>query len=762
MRQMNIKKFWVLLLVAFFLLSCSKNIQTTPLSVEKKPVQEIITPQKSIEEFLENQKLSSKLEPEDAFVKEAYELYKKAKQAAKYPSSFDDYGTEDLTSIELLEKATVVDPNYHAAYYVLGVSYSQTKNYNMAEESFLRSIKLKPKYQNGYTKLADIYKKQNRLDEALYYYDESLKLGPPDGNILSSIGEIYLKKGNLEKAETFYLRILNLEKGKEFYFDNVAFFYLKKGNLKESWKYLKKSFYFCSNRNLIKLFEPYNKYLIENNYYAHMSVGFICYHCYNYKKAIEHFEKALKLNKSEFDQYYLLGMSYKGTYNYKMAVPYLEEAIKRDPNHFDANLQLGIIYGFSPFVADYYKTKINYKRSTELLNKAKQINPNNQSPYFYLGQTYLEMNKYYDALVETRKALDISEDSITLQQMGEIYDKMKDYKMSLEYYRKSLKIDDSLSVRYSIIENLMALKEYDDARSFINKSIDIYPTYASLNEKLGDIYFKEEDYHSAIIHYKDSLKKDPKSSSAHFSIALSYYRLKNYDESEKWWKKTIEINPKESASFFNLGLVYFFTSKYDQALINFKRSLELDPNDKKSKYWIEACNYQIDYEKLPAKLSKLSLRDDEIGKLSSILLCTIDYSKGNNLWIEGVKETEYKDGQNIVSPKIFEAQGHFEKIKRDLNKIGSPKGQIKKIVDLFLFAVEQRIKGIEQHSEGYYSKRIDYKGQYEKGRAKIKIADNYFVDCLKSLQDEIVKNKSIFGDVAIDQLKTSIEYYEKQ
>jgi len=191
-------------------------------------------------------------------------------------------------------------------------------------------------------------------------------------------------------------------------------------------------------------------------------------------------------------------------------------------------------------------------------------------------------------------------------------------------------------------------------------------------------------------------------------------------------------------------------------------STELNPSYKNAKGMIETCQNIIDYKNFPKKLRKLSLRNDTIGKLALIFLCTFDYDEANNLWIQGTYETEYKDGDNIVSSKIFEAQGRFEKIKSDLEKIGSSNGQTKKIVDLFLFAADQRIKGIELNAEGYYTKRGEYKGQYEKGDAKIKLADKYYTDCLKILRDEILNNKSIFGDIAYNKVKSNIEYYEKK
>ncbi|MBU4415037.1 MAG: tetratricopeptide repeat protein, partial [Proteobacteria bacterium] len=600
--------------------------------------------------------------------------------------------------------------------------------------------------------------------------DKSLKAGLPDGSIFINIGEIYLKKGDLEKAETFYLKILNLDKGKEFYFDDIASFYLKKGNLKESWKYLKESFIiWFEDEDLWEKIEPYKQYLSEDNFYAHVSVGCIYYSFQKYKEAIEHFEKALKLNKSEFDQYYRLGMSYIKIVKYKKAVSYLEEALKRNPNHYGTNLQLGIIYGFSNFFANWSDINTDYKRSVELLEKAKQINPGNKDPYYHLGSTYQLMKKYYDALRETRKALDIEKNVSTLMQMGYIYTEMQDYKMALEYYNQSLALLDTYFTRKCIIETLINLKEYNKAKDFIKESIVANPDYADFKIKLCDVFFEEGEYLSAIKLYKDYLKKEePNNSHAHFYIALSYLRLQNWDESEFWWKKHIDIEPKEPTAFYNLGILYYSTAKYDKAIKNFNKYLKFNPNSDDAKSLIEFCQYQIDLEKLPEKLRELSRREGDIGNLGKLLTCVTEHRKAHDLLNDGEKETTPKyemiGSKKIltsynVSSKIYESQGHFEKIVSDLNRIKSSNKEINEVTRLLVFAAEQSIAGIEEYSKCFYIKAKDYKGEYEKGKAKIKLANTYFVDSLKIIRFEVVKNKSVFDKFILEFIDSNIKYF---
>lgn len=589
-----------------------------------------------------------------------------------------------------------------------------------------------------------------------------MKAGLPYGSIFINIGEIYLKKGDLEKAEAFYLKILNLDKGKELYFDDIASFYLKKGNLKESWKYLKESFFiWFEDEYLWEKIEPYKQYLSEDNFYAQISVGCIYYYSFQkYKEAIEHFEKALKLNKGEFDQYYSLGMSYKEIDKYKEAITYLEEALKLNSNHYDANLQLGILYGFSKFVADYYTIKPDYSRSVNLLEKAKTINLESEDPYFYLARTYENIGEFDKALQEALISLKIKPKYASFIQVASIYESTNDYPNALENYNKALEFYDNIYCRASVADVLIKLKRFDDAITFLNESEKKYQNNKVLNKTFGDVHFEKGEYKLAIEYYKDVLKSYPKHSIAHFKIALSYFRLSDLDSSEYWWKKTIEINPEESAAYFNLGLVNKNKSQYERAIENFNKYLKSNLGDKDAKNHIKECQYAIDLKSFPQKLNNLSLNNDKKGTLAKLCMCVLNYNKANELWINGLNETKYKDGKNIVSSKIYIAKEHLEKVKHDLNKIPSSEGKIKKFIEIFLFAVEEKIKGIDQHSEGFYKKRADYTGEYEKGRAKIKIADAYFVDGLLLFCDEIKQHEQYFGEIAKKELERIIKYYK--
>jgi tetratricopeptide (TPR) repeat protein len=456
-------------------------------------------------------------------------------------------------------------------------------------------------------------------------------------------------------------------------------------------------------------------------------------------------------------------MAYNYGANNQKAIIYLEKAVAVNPNRYDANFQLGLLYYSDP-------KKPKYKRAIKLFERAKKINPKNQDPYYYLGLTYYHQKQYYDALKETKKALDIKEDSYPRSLLGNIYFVINEYENALVAYKKSLAKDDFQWTCCNITKTLFVLEKYDEAIVFLRESLEKHRGDLELIRFLADAYKHKKDYETAIRKYKDCLESEPKDYLAHFGIASCYFNHKNWIEATNWWKKAAEINPKSSTSFYNIGITYFNMEQPTIAITHFKKALDIDPDDNKAKEWIKICQLEIDRNNFPEKLRNLSYRGGNVGILAKLLLCTFEYAEANNLFIQGERETEPEyskyDKDKIVayhvSPKIYESQGRFERIKATLYKISPKSERINQVLDSFQSAVNQRITGIEEYSKGYYVSKEDYRGEWERGRAKEKLADTYFTDGLKILLEEIVKYKSHFGNLSDQHLKSCIEYYEKK
>ncbi|MFC1862525.1 tetratricopeptide repeat protein [Thermodesulfobacteriota bacterium] len=715
--------------------------------------------------YIERQKKSSQLEPKDSLSAEAYDYFNKAKAQSSVSDTFLISGTSTKGAISLLESATKENPYYHAAFYILGLSYLRNENFEEAEKNLTKSIELKPVYQPGFEKLGDLYVSQKKYDTAIGYYNKALELGSPTFNIYYQLGGSYLQAGDLNGSEKAYLGALDLMGNKRpknisslsdflFIHSALAEIYLKKRDLEKSWEHLK-----ISSSSDDKLIPFYEKYADQNEFYSHVSLGQIYFLTNRYKNAVKYYERALYININNFKQYYELGVSCKALKQYRKAIKYLSLALELEPDHYYGNLQLGIILGFPESNIDEADFKVDYAKSIEYLNKTIDLNADDPVPYYYLGKTYLHIGKTQEALKYTEKALTIEPDYATFHQLGDIYFKVKDYSNAAEQYRKALLLNDNSSIRLLLANCLLNLRNYTEASTFLKESIQLYPQQPLFLNRLGDLHIKKGSSQTAISIYKQTLKIDPNNFHAQFEIASAYTKMNKWNEAENYFLNSVSINPGSFSANYNCGIIYIKKEQYNNALKYLAKALSIRPDDTKTKEVIGRYQHKIDITAL-SKIKSLSQKADEKGIFSKLLLHSVNYNKGNDLWIKGTQETEFKDGENIVSPKIYEALEYFNKIKVQIVTPSQFKGKPKEASNFLSIAVDLRISGINKHSEGYYKKESEYNGEYEKGLAKISLADDNYVDFLILLQEIGMEHNSIFDELIKLYLEYNLEYYK--
>ena len=95
----------------------------------------------------------------------------------------------------------------------LGLSYTQSGNYQEAEKEFKHAIYLDPKFTKAYIDLAYLYAKQEEYDKAIVEWNKVLEIEPNFSekfNVLYFMGLAYNKKQMPDKALQYFLQALQL------------------------------------------------------------------------------------------------------------------------------------------------------------------------------------------------------------------------------------------------------------------------------------------------------------------------------------------------------------------------------------------------------------------------------------------------------------------------------------------------------------------------------------------------------------------------
>jgi len=269
-------------------------------------------------------------------------------------------------------------------------------------------------------------------------------------------------------------------------------------------------------------------------------------------------------------------------------------------------------------VAHYYYATLlqrsDPKGAITHLKRALELKPNYAEALRLYGDMMMENKNYREAIENYEKALALvpekDKKSLTLK-LGEAY--LGKNELSLSKLREAEKKKAELESAgdkeelAKIMEELEAEKQ-QAAESFvkaqelfeqvIQKNPDDAQTLVRAQTALGDLYFQQGDYETAISYYKEATK-GPAGPQVRLKLGNAYLKSEKLQEAEDVFKAIKTSSPYLVEAYLGLGDVYkargekeaalkeyrdgFARSKGDLLRTAAERVLELDPDDLKTR-----------------------------------------------------------------------------------------------------------------------------------------------------------------------------------
>jgi len=285
---------------------------------------------------------------------------------------------------------------------------------------------------------------------------------PNNANLYHKRSTVYLNLRQMPEAVGDALRAIKLDSTRaEYYLTLVDAYYAQNKTklAKELLEIIEKKFP-ENTEGLLKLSELY--FLVKQ-----------------YQQAIDYANKALKINNTLAQGYYLKGNIYKESGDTTKAVSSLETAIDQDNKFANAFEELGIIYAArkNPVALDYYE-------------RALKINPDNEAVKYAKAKILQDLGRSDEALGEYEKILSKNKDCANcLYNMGAIYFGMKkDNKKALEYFTKAIEVNPNyLEAYFARGFTYAKLKDKASAKADYEMCIKLEPNYPPAIEGLNQL-----------------------------------------------------------------------------------------------------------------------------------------------------------------------------------------------------------------------------------------------------------------------------------
>ncbi|MGH9970620.1 MAG: tetratricopeptide repeat protein [Pyrinomonadaceae bacterium] len=115
-------------------------------------------------------------------------------------------------------------------------------------------------------------------------------------------------------------------------------------------------------------------------------------------------------------------------------------------------------------------------------------------------------------------------------------------------------------------------------KEILEKLVAAYPSDERARFTLGGYYFGQQDFPSAILHYKKATELAPKFSPAYNILGYAYRQNEDFANAEQAFRKYIELIPNDPNPYDSLAELFLKMGKFDESITQYQKALAIDSN----------------------------------------------------------------------------------------------------------------------------------------------------------------------------------------
>lgn len=270
-----------------------------------------------------------------------------------------------------------------------------------------------------------------------------------------------------------------------------------------------------------------------------------------------------------------------------------KEAVRANPQDGMGHYNLGEVY-------------IELSRFSEALpalQEAIRINPKHRSAFYQLGFALVHLGRDDEAIEPTERALELDPKSqVARKLLAEAHTnlsimlgKRKQHKECMQHIEEAIQIlPDYGPAHLSLGICYTDMGRYQDAVKKIQEALRLDRNLGvDANFNLGVIHSKLGDSKKAIKHYQEAVAVNPKSVMPNLNLGMLHSKLKNYQEAVQPLRTAIKVSPKMAReAHFKLGVALMKLKRYKEAVQPLQEAVKITPNNEKVRDFLAEALYQ--------------------------------------------------------------------------------------------------------------------------------------------------------------------------
>jgi len=481
--------------------------------------------------------------------------------------------------------ATVPDTNVQAVTdsYNAGVTALKAGNYEMAGESFEKTLALAPDDAMAHMLLGYVRLKQGRDEDALKSLETARKKGGKldvrsRAIIENNIGMTHWHNKEYVRALPAYQAAVALDKTYNDARYNLAFALLSQNRAKEALPHFTQ----------LAALNKRDPMLQDGLGQTYESLG-------DWTKAFASYEKAIALNAKDSSYVLNLGLAYVRSdpmgvdpLKRNKAIGFLRQATVLNPQGAPAFLQLGMLL----------IEKKRWSEAQETLRRYVALKPDDFSGLFNLALSYDYAGTKFDEALKTYALAEAisGKDPAVKNNIGRIYLKREKLDDAIANFHEALELDPNfVDARNNLALALAAKKDYagstvewnkliaqtnETLKTTIDKKLraSLLGRIVAARAALAENYLKDNAFADAAAEYRKLLALAPNNIPARSNLGLTLYKIKDYAEALQNYDEVLKREPNNAIAHNNRGAALEALNKRADALTAYQKAVELKPD----------------------------------------------------------------------------------------------------------------------------------------------------------------------------------------
>jgi tetratricopeptide (TPR) repeat protein len=461
-------------------------------------------------------------------------------------------------------KAVKAKPSWVEANYNLGLAYWTLGQMLEAAESFRKTLKLEPTHLLAQYYLGRISQQRDNLPVAIQYFEQLIAANQakPVSDEYFQLGKAYLTMEKPDKAIAVLEKANELRLRDERIYALLGRAYLKLGQKAAAEKALARSkelrdyqreatnlLLRCSE--LLKANQTDQALLIYNQLLNTEDVDDLVSLAINfaqskmYENASQLLMKAIRRDPNLYEAYYNLGLMNLRMGQMDAAEKNLLKAASLRPYSFDVNSLIGVIYSQQGKSED----------SLEFLMRADLLRPNDPKVVTLLALQLIDGRYFEEALRILERTLLVLPNQFDLSLLKiQAYYRLFKYEKSTEAAVALVnRFPTSGRANFEAGFHLVQFGKIREARPYLEKAIQLDPSFSEAYTAMGNLLAKENDDENAVVYFRKSLQLNSGNIESYLGLAKSLLVLKKYSEVVDLMEKADKLDPTHPQPHLHLS-----------------------------------------------------------------------------------------------------------------------------------------------------------------------------------------------------------------